>query len=146
MEEPAYCNRDDYAFDKPTDRIGSHKYPVKLHESGICKDQWQRADQPHGNSQFDRVSYRMDAQPGCDIGKDSTGQKRQRTGQSNRPRFDAPPSDFRYVQRRWSQSPAKNQSVSDVTIPAPIVIRAKCVQFISFPPSEQASRSYQRLT
>src|SRR5206468_849184 len=34
-----------------------------------------------------------------------------------------------YVQRRWIQSPAKNQSVRDDVTPAPITIAASRVQF-----------------
>src|SRR6202008_4517419 len=80
----------------------------------------------------------MDAQPGCDIGKDSTGQKRQRTGQSNRPRFDTLPPDFRVrpaamepitakepiSQRRYDTGANCNQGqVRPVHILSPLVSR-----------------------
>jgi len=41
---------------------------MQLHKCGISKDQRQRANQPHRNSQFDGAQYRMKTQPGGDIG------------------------------------------------------------------------------
>jgi hypothetical protein len=57
---------------------------MQLHESGISEDQRQRTDQPYGSSQFDDIRYGMKVQPSDDGDKDCTGQKRKRTGQSNR--------------------------------------------------------------
>jgi hypothetical protein len=68
---------------------------VEFHERSICQDQGQRADQPDRTRQFDRTSQGMKTQPCRDVCKNPTGQKRQRTGESNRLRFNALPPDFR---------------------------------------------------